>query len=189
MYAVVDIKDQGLGWVAQANIDRGTILLTDTRHEIAVSSDRKASGKSGKRDPVANAALSLAVVVRREAPGLLKRLSHRAATYRAILEAKQPLQGEFKSVEEQALATAKIEMNFWTTTKTCYVYEQISFINHACTPNAKLANDSVVSLRRIPKGEQITISYDPLIAKKHTKKRRAHLEKLCGFLCQCSSCS
>lgn len=72
------------------------------------------------------------------------------------------------------------------------LFPEASRINHACVPNCQhtwndnLGEETIHAVRRISKGEEITISY----ADTGTfESRRRHLKKAFGFDCTCELCS
>jgi len=73
------------------------------------------------------------------------------------------------------------------------MYPSTSQINHSCRPNCNFffRNDHIVvkSNQKIPKGEQIFISYGPTVTSvRNTRKRRRELMANYGFLCLCPNC-
>jgi SET domain-containing protein len=57
-------------------------------------------------------------------------------------------------------------------------------LNHSCSPNASLENNSLIANRFIPKGKEITIDYKPG-PKEH---RGTHLKATYGIDCSCARC-
>jgi hypothetical protein len=69
-----------------------------------------------------------------------------------------------------------------------------SFLNHSCDPNAALhllsdGRGLVVTLKDIPIGEKVTVSYTSKIFTLPTRRRREKLQKLYGFECTCQKCT
>ncbi|RDL38986.1 uncharacterized protein BP5553_03326 [Venustampulla echinocandica] len=71
------------------------------------------------------------------------------------------------------------------------LFPKIARINHSCSPNSgnwwseKTDRRVIYAARDIEKGEEITVSYIPLL--KTTKDRQARLEQY-GFICDCAAC-
>jgi hypothetical protein len=69
---------------------------------------------------------------------------------------------------------------------------EVARLNHNCRPNtayhftAETLTQTVLALRSIPPGEELTISYIPQLQPQ--KDRRALLHKSWGFHCDCSLC-
>jgi SET domain-containing protein len=71
------------------------------------------------------------------------------------------------------------------------LFPKTARINHSCNPNAgnywdeKAAERVIYASRDIEEGEEITVSYIPLL--KPIKERQARLQQY-GFTCDCSAC-
>jgi hypothetical protein len=86
-----------------------------------------------------------------------------------------------------------ITNGFGTGSNTISVFATASMINHSCLPNAiftwnkELQHGTFHALRRIERGEEITVTYtDP---NDIHAVRQANLEKSFGFVCCCEVCS
>lgn len=72
------------------------------------------------------------------------------------------------------------------------LFPNISRINHSCRPNAgnwwsEMKEERLIYAQRdIEEGEEITVSYIPLL--KRTRERHSRLQQY-GFVCDCSACS
>ena len=72
------------------------------------------------------------------------------------------------------------------------LFPKVARINHSCHPNAgswwsrKTKKRVIYAMRDIRDGEEITVSYIPLL--KSTKERQARLAQY-GFVCDCTACS
>ena len=83
-------------------------------------------------------------------------------------------------------------------TTDCALFCLLRLVNHACTPNAMVVYDtatgsssgmqaSLVALRDIEEGEEITISYVP--ATTALTVSQAELAGVLGFVCRCTLCT
>jgi len=72
------------------------------------------------------------------------------------------------------------------------LFPEASRINHACVPNCQhtwndnIGEETIHAVKRISKGEEITISYADIGT---FESRRRHLKKSFGFDCTCELCS
>ena len=72
------------------------------------------------------------------------------------------------------------------------LFPETARINHDCRPNAgnwwseKMQKRVIYAMKDIEEGEEITVSYIPLL--KTTSERQARLAQY-GFICSCSACS
>jgi hypothetical protein len=73
------------------------------------------------------------------------------------------------------------------------LFRRVSKINHDCLPNAFLVFDSgfceVRTLRHVPIGSEICITYGPEAFKHALSSRRDVLASKYGFVCRCASCT
>lgn len=82
--------------------------------------------------------------------------------------------------------------NAYNSGKQIGLYPKIARINHACRPNtsyfwnARLGKQVVYASRRIEEGEELSISYIPLL---HTYEDREKRLDQYGFKCTCDACA
>lgn len=73
-----------------------------------------------------------------------------------------------------------------------YIFDVLSFINHACAPNMDFSITGKigygVSIRPIKKGEQIFISYLGDDSNSPTEERQRKIEHVWDFQCKCDKC-
>ena len=62
-----------------------------------------------------------------------------------------------------------------------------SMFNHSCLPNAEKRKDTIVAIRAIDRGEEITIDYNGRSFPTHFQKK-ANLYFVYGFECDCAKC-
>ena len=101
-----------------------------------------------------------------------------------------------KSVRGRNLKTAGgiFRTNAYFDGGSGYVFETLCRANHSCAPNcAKAMSDrggrrvvDVRTLRAVPRGEEITVSYLKLDAP--GAARRAYLREKYNFDCRCARC-
>lgn len=81
--------------------------------------------------------------------------------------------------------------NAYTTEKHISLFPKIARINHSCRPNTsyywnkKLGKQVVYATRRIEKGEELSVSYIPLL---YTHAERQKRLDQYGFECSCEAC-
>lgn len=74
------------------------------------------------------------------------------------------------------------------------VYPVISLCNHSCDPNCVPVRDpnhlvtSLVALKFLPAGQELTITYKPLYTHVKTKDRQNFLAENYRFVCKCAAC-
>ncbi|PSN69409.1 SET domain-containing protein [Corynespora cassiicola Philippines] len=82
--------------------------------------------------------------------------------------------------------------NAYDTGGDISVFPKIARINHSCRPNAayywneKLQKRVIYASRNITRGEEITVSYIPLLLDSSQRQRRLNQY---GFACTCSACA
>ena len=90
-------------------------------------------------------------------------------------------------------ATYRLEFSsrLFPSAKGWAVYPLLSLANHSCDPNCKVTFSdsnmvSLITLREIASGEELTLSYVDVHA--NLEKRRGKLQARYGFHCVCSKC-
>lgn len=97
----------------------------------------------------------------------------------------------FPSEETQSHLLTIFRSNAYTGDRNIGLFPKMARINHSCKPNSgnwwseKLGHRVIYASVDIEKGEEITVSYIPLLKK--TSDRQTRLGQY-GFICQCSAC-
>jgi hypothetical protein len=82
--------------------------------------------------------------------------------------------------------------NAYTTDRHISLFPKIARINHSCRPNTsyiwnkRLGKQVLYATRRIEQGEELSVSYIPLLYNRSDRQKRL---KQYGFKCSCEACS
>jgi len=78
---------------------------------------------------------------------------------------------------------------------SAFIYQQSNLFDHSCLPNATWMIDSVTfelsvtSIQDIPKGKEVTISYQNGLLDADTESRKQKILESFGFCCNCERCA
>jgi hypothetical protein len=170
LYIITPLPGKGQGLIAVQDISKGTRILSD-KPLFRIE-------RFGSAPPVV---LEKAIASKLD---LLSQNDRRTflSLHNNELDASYPLTGIVKT---NALPLG-------TNASEGGLFPLASRINHACVPNCQhtwndnIGEETIHSIRRISKGEEITISYADLGT---FESRRRHLRKSFGFDCNCELCS
>ncbi|KAI8958061.1 SET domain-containing protein [Daldinia sp. FL1419] len=170
-YEVTEIPGKGKGVIAMRRIKRAEAIMADWA-ALIVDLDFPTS------------------IVRTEGYRLLHRAVDQMADPDRVLELARSSAFSGDIVED-VLRTNSFSFTLADESHMT-LYPEVSRVNHACRPNSFIRFTpsslavSIVALRDIEPGEEITITYVPL--GKTTDERHAALKKW-GFECTCSLCT
>ncbi|KAH6682993.1 hypothetical protein B0J14DRAFT_694421 [Halenospora varia] len=177
IYEIIQIPNKGLGLIATRALAPGTIIL--------------------------NEAPLISLPLPQMVPGagfpLQEMISSLQTSYNLLTPSQQ---GEFLSLHDHRfpseidsgqdrLLTIFRSNAYNTGTSNVGLFPEIARINHDCTPNCgnywseKTGRRIIYTNREVKEGEEITVSYIPLLLK--TVKRRERLGQY-GFVCGCEAC-
>lgn len=168
---IVPIQGKGFGTIATKDISAYTLLFTDSPAGTAPC------------QPLESAPITQAT---RLMPPLIK------ARFDALHEGARPFETR--------------EMRIWKTNAFLFdpvkdrnslsaIFLDLSRINHSCLPNAEYHANfqkermELFSIKRIAKGEEVTICYGLDFKYRTGEERNAHLRYVYGFSCQCGACA
>jgi hypothetical protein len=169
LYILTPVLGKGQGLIAVQDISRGTRILSD-KPLFRIP-----------RSGLAPSAIENAIVSKLD---LLSQADRRTflSLHNNTPDASYPLTGIVKT---NALPLG-------TNASEGGLFPEASRINHACVPNCQhtwnddIGEETIHAVRRISKGEEITISYADIGT---FESRRRHLKKGFGFDCTCELCS
>lgn len=177
-YIVKPSPGKGLGAFASHTLETGSIIL----REAPVLRISPPEASQGSSYPIAE----VTKLVRRE----FERLSPDAQN-EVLSLTYHALPGEVEEAGGDKLGLI-LRTNAYNTGSQIGIFPKIARINHSCQPNAAyywseaLGKRIIYATREIQQGEEIFVSYIPLLMSRAERQKR--LDRY-GFRCACSACS
>ena len=207
VFEVKKIDGKGLGWVANKDIKRGSVIFTENP-QLELSLEQKGAksmeinfnpnwvekvmssfNRMNKTDQdeymkLSNSFDNIQFLIPQHRMILQKEIENR----KTVISSKEP---DKNKVEEILKILDICETNSYPQG----VYIKISRLNHSCRPNAMFCEGSksfesrIRAASKINAGEEITISYVPTTVKHmNRKERQKWLLKWRQFVCRCNFC-
>ena len=207
VFEVKKIDGKGLGWVANKDIKRGSVIFSENP-QLELSLEQKDAksmeinfnpnwvekvmssfNRMNKTDQdeymkLSNSFDNIQFLIPQHRMILQKEIENR----KTVISSKEP---DKNKVEEILKILDICETNSYPQG----VYIKISRLNHSCRPNAMFCEGSksfesrIRAASKINAGEEITISYVPTTVKHmNRKERQKWLLKWRQFVCRCNFC-
>ena len=207
VFEVKKIEGKGLGWVANKDIKRGSVIFTENPH-LELSLEQKGAksmeinfnpnwvekvmssfNRMNKTDQdeymkLSNSFDNIQFLIPQHRMLLQKEIENR----KTVISSKEPDKNKVEGI-------MKILDICETNSYPQGVYITISRLNHSCRPNAMFCEGSksfesrIRAASKINAGEEITISYVPTTVKHmNRKERQKWLLKRRQFVCRCNFC-
>jgi len=205
LYKIEKIDGKGVGWIAQKDIEKGTLLLNE-KPQICVNGGD--SFKDGNWDPqwiksVMNSFHQMSVANQKEFltlhNDLVQDVSHDLKWSQLSLNLRQQVQKMYKKADEveKSLSVLGIfNTNLWEgEPRVCEM--KSARMNHSCRPNTRvwIAEDGsnskffVRTIAKIKAGEELTYSYQQEnLAMKNRETRQKIIREEMNFVCVCDFC-
>lgn len=179
--AVVEKESRGRSVVARERLQKGTAVLCDSPLLCAASSTCEAE--------------------------LVDAVNQNTVLGRVLIDTPSDVHGmDTSKALRQLYANAFFHTDSRNNAEYICLYEHLSLFNHSCAPNAKVhtrfsggstlsggggddglcCESTVVTLRDVEAGEEITICYRWLLAPRSV--RREYFRRHYGFCCDCARC-